>query len=65
MTNSYPGIYQWHLPVFPGMENKTQVGNTGKYYVFAVKWQICFLAVKRSRYLQEVDLLFNKCGKHC
>ena len=27
----HPGIYRWHLPVFPGIENKAQVGNTGKY----------------------------------
>ena len=50
-TNSTPGIYQWHLPVFPGMANMFQVGNTGKYNVFAAKWQICILAVKCSRYL--------------
>ena len=28
--NSIPGIYQWNLPVFPGMANKAQVANTGK-----------------------------------
>ena len=28
--NSTPGISQWNFPVFPGMENKAQVANTGK-----------------------------------
>ena len=27
----HPGIYQWNLPVFPGMANKAKVANTGKY----------------------------------
>ena len=36
----HPGIYRWNLPVFPGMENKTQVANNGKYNFFAAKyWQ--------------------------
>ena len=26
----HPSIYQWNLPVFPGMANKAQVANTGK-----------------------------------
>ena len=40
-ANSTPSIYQWHLPVFPGMANKAQVGNTGKYNFFAAKyWHI-------------------------
>ena len=29
--NSTPGIYRWNVPVFPGMANKTQVANNGKY----------------------------------
>ena len=50
--NSNPGIYRWILPVFPGMANKAQVANNGKYNFFAAKyWQIWFLAVKCSRYL--------------
>ena len=36
VANSTPGIYQWHLPVFTGLENTPQVANTGKY------WQIEF-----------------------
>ena len=28
--SSTPGIYQWNLPVFPGMANKAQVANIGK-----------------------------------
>ena len=35
-ANSTPGIYQWHLPVFTGLENTPEVANTGKY------WQIDF-----------------------
>ena len=31
VENSTPGIYRWNLPVFPGMANKAQVANTGKY----------------------------------
>ena len=39
--NSIPDIYRWNLPVFPGMANKAQVANTGKYNFFAAKyWQI-------------------------
>ena len=45
-ANSTPGIYQWHLPVFTGLENTPQVANTGKY------WQIeIFLALKNCRSL--------------
>ena len=29
--NSTPGIYRWNLPVFPGVANKAQVANNGKY----------------------------------
>ena len=32
--NSTPGIYRWNLPVFPGMANKAQVANNGKYNFF-------------------------------
>ena len=43
--------------ILPGMANKAQVANNGKYNLFAVKyWQIRFLAVKCSRYPEEVDL---------
>ena len=39
--NSTPSFYRWNLPVFPGMANKAQVANNGKYNFFAVKhWQI-------------------------
>ena len=39
--NSIPDIYRWNLPVFPGMANKAQVANNGKYNFFAAKyWQI-------------------------
>ena len=39
--NFTPGIYRWNLPVFPGMANKAQVANTGKYNFFvAQNWQI-------------------------
>ena len=39
--NSIPSIYRWNLPVFPGMANKSQVANNGKYNFFAAKyWQI-------------------------
>ena len=27
----HPSIYRWNLPVCPGMANKAQVANTGKY----------------------------------
>ena len=30
--NSSPGIYLWNLPVCPGMANKAQVANNGKYF---------------------------------
>ena len=41
VENSTPGIYRWNLPVFPGMANKAQVVNNGKYNFFAAKyWQI-------------------------
>ena len=29
--NSTPSIYRWNFPVFPGMANKAQVVNTGKF----------------------------------
>ena len=32
--NFTPGIYRWNLPVIPGMANKAQVVNTGKYNFF-------------------------------
>ena len=49
-ANSTPGIYQWHLPVFTGLENTPQVANTGKY------WQIEFFAIKYSRNFRQDDL---------
>ena len=36
--NSMPIIYQRNLPVFPGMTNKAQVANNGKYNFFAAKY---------------------------
>ena len=39
-ANPTPGIYQWHLPVFTGLENTPQVANTGKY------WQIELFCLK-------------------
>ena len=36
--NSMPIIYQQNLPVFPGMTNKAQVANNGKYNFFAAKY---------------------------
>ena len=50
VANSTPGIYQWHLPVFTGLENTPQVENTGKY------WQIDFFALKYSRNLKQDNL---------
>ena len=44
-ANSTPDIYQWHLPVFTGLEN-TQVANTGKYRQIEI-----FLALKNCRSL--------------
>ena len=29
-VNSTPGIYQWYLPVFTGLENTPKVANTGQ-----------------------------------
>ena len=45
-ANSTPGIYQWHLPVFTGLENTPQVANTGKYRQTEI-----FLALKNCRSL--------------
>ena len=45
-ANSTPGIYQWHLPVFTGLENTPQVANTGKYRQIEI-----FLALKNCRSL--------------
>ena len=45
-ANSTPGIYQWHLPVFTGLENTPQVANTGKYREIEI-----FLALKNCRSL--------------
>ena len=45
-VNSTPGIYQWHLPVFTGLENTPQVANTGKYRQIEI-----FLALKNCRSL--------------
>ena len=39
--NSTPSISRWNFPVFPGMANKAQVANNGKYNFFAAKyWQL-------------------------
>ena len=32
--NFTPRIYRWNLPVFPGMANKAQMANNGKYNFF-------------------------------
>ena len=45
-ANSTPGIYQWHLPVFTGLENTPQVANTGKYRQIEI-----FLVLKNCRSL--------------
>ena len=45
-ANSTPGIYQWHLPVFTGLENTPQVAYTGKYRQIEI-----FLALKNCRSL--------------
>ena len=37
-ANSTPGIYQWHWPVFTGLENTPQVANTGKYRQIEIFW---------------------------
>ena len=54
--NSAPGIYRWNLLVFPGMANKAQVANNGKYNFFAAKyWQI----------LANITFLPRNTGKYC
>ena len=40
-VNSNPGICQWHLSVFTGLENTPQVANTGKLNFFALKYSRC------------------------
>ena len=37
-ANSTPGICRWHLPVFPGMANRVQVANNGKYFFLLRKY---------------------------
>ena len=42
----FADIYQWHLPVFTGLENTPQVANTSKYRQIEI-----FLALKNCRSL--------------
>ena len=50
-ANSTPGIYQWHLPVFTGLENTPQVANTGKYRQIEI-----FLALKTAEVFKQIAL---------